>query len=111
MAYKDQIISLISLLIEKTKAERGYTGTGRLINRILHTLAGVYPINSRFVNPETWEDPGMYIYLMVRRARQFLPDFERSHNLYWGKLYEAQDVKIQWHGNSILSSPNVAFFV
>lgn len=56
--YRQQIIDVLSLLTEKTKSERGYTGTGRLLNRVLHTLAGVYPLNSRFVNSGEWEDPG-----------------------------------------------------
>lgn len=25
-------------------------------------------------------------------------DFDRNHNLQWGRLYESQDVKIEWHG-------------
>lgn len=46
------------MMIERTKSERGYAGTGRLIHRIMHTLVGVYPIDSRFVNSDEWEDPG-----------------------------------------------------
>jgi proteasome activator subunit 4 len=59
LKYKDQVIELLQLLIDKTKGERGYTGTGRLVHRILHTIAGVYPINARFVNSDEWNDPGM----------------------------------------------------
>ncbi|CAL1696390.1 unnamed protein product [Somion occarium] len=81
LQYKDQFLDLISLLIDKTKSERGYSGTGRLINRILHTVAGIYPINARFVNTDEWESP----------------EFDRNHNLHWGKLYDPQDVKIEWH--------------
>jgi proteasome activator subunit 4 len=58
MTYREQIIGVLTLLTEKTKSERGYTGTGRLLTRVLHTLAGVYPLNSRFVNSDEWEDPG-----------------------------------------------------
>ncbi|KAL4243149.1 BLM10 family protein [Abortiporus biennis] len=81
LKYKDQIIDLIVMLVEKTKSERGYTGTGRLMNRVLHTLASLYPTNSRFVNADLWDDP----------------DFNHRHNEYWGQLYEAQDVKVEWH--------------
>ncbi|KAH8100456.1 ARM repeat-containing protein [Cristinia sonorae] len=81
LKYKEQFIELLSLLIDKTKSERGYSGTGRLISRILHTVAGVYPINARFVNSELWDDP----------------EFNRNHNFYWGKLYKAEDVKAEWH--------------
>lgn len=51
-------------MIEKTKSERGYAGTGRLIHRILHTLSGVYPINSRFVNSDEWDSPGLSLYVL-----------------------------------------------
>ncbi|KAF9452549.1 hypothetical protein P691DRAFT_696832 [Macrolepiota fuliginosa MF-IS2] len=81
LKHKDDVISLISLLVEKTKSERGYSGTGRLLTRTLHTLAGVYPLNGHFVNEEEWEDP----------------NFQANHNLYWGKLYEPKDVVIDWH--------------
>ena len=57
MTYKQQILMLLRLLVEKTKSERGYTGTGRLITRILHTIGGTYPLNSRFLNAEEWDDP------------------------------------------------------
>ena len=58
LKYKQQIIRLLALLIDKTKSERGYSGTGHLLTRVLHTLSGVYPINSRFVNGSDWENPG-----------------------------------------------------
>ncbi|KAL0563362.1 Proteasome activator BLM10, partial [Marasmius crinis-equi] len=51
---KDQLIDLVLLLIDKTKSERGYSNTAQLITRILHTLVGVYPLNSRFVNDKEW---------------------------------------------------------
>ncbi|OBZ79732.1 Proteasome activator complex subunit 4A [Grifola frondosa] len=81
LKYKQQLLDLILLLVEKTKSERGYTGTGRLINRIIHTAATVYTINSRFINPDQWDDP----------------EFKRNHISYWGKMYDAQDVQIKWH--------------
>jgi proteasome activator subunit 4 len=58
--YKRQIIGLLTLLVEKTKSERGYTGTGRLITRILHTVGGTYPLNTRFLNTDEWEDLGTF---------------------------------------------------
>lgn len=58
LKYRDQLLGLVSLLVEKTKSERGYTGTGRLINRILHSAATIYSVNSRFVNPDEWDSPG-----------------------------------------------------
>ena len=58
LQYKSEILELLAIMIEKTRSERGYAGTGRLIHRIMHTLVGVYPINSRFVNSDEWENPG-----------------------------------------------------
>ncbi|KAG6910583.1 hypothetical protein DXG01_009534 [Tephrocybe rancida] len=81
LKYKQQILSLLVLLVEKTKSERGYTSTGRLITRTLHTLAEAYPTNSRFVNSDDWDDPA----------------FNKDHNIYWGRLYNPEDVVIEWH--------------
>jgi len=61
-------MELLSLLAEKTFSERGYSGTGRLIHRVLSTLVGVYPLNARFVNTDEWNSEGIflhYIYLSV----------------------------------------------
>ncbi|KAJ3576133.1 hypothetical protein NP233_g629 [Leucocoprinus birnbaumii] len=90
LKHKEDVISLLSLLVEKTKSERGYTGTGRLITRALHTLAGLYPLNGHFVNDSEWNDP----------------NFRANHNLSWGKLYDAKDVTIDWH---VPSDAEVAF--
>ncbi|KAJ3807112.1 hypothetical protein F5876DRAFT_90743 [Lentinula aff. lateritia] len=90
LKHKSNIISLIQLLVDKTRNERGYTGTGHLITRVLHTLAGVYPHDSRFVNASEWNDA----------------EFERDHNLQWGKFYKPQDVEIEWH---IPSEPEIDF--
>ena len=57
LTYKQQILGLLRLLVEKTKSERGYTGTGRLITRILNTIGGTYFLNSRFMNTKEWDDP------------------------------------------------------
>lgn len=81
LKHRDRILGLIVLLIDKAKSERGYSSAGRLIGRILHTLVGVYPVNSRFVNADEWASS----------------DFESDHNVHWGKLYEARDVSIEWH--------------
>ncbi|KAJ6574754.1 hypothetical protein B0H19DRAFT_932973 [Mycena capillaripes] len=85
LKHKDQVLGLLSILVEKTKGERGYSGTGRLLSRLLHNLAGVYPINSRFVNTSEWQDPA----------------FEKDHNAQWGRFYEAKDVVIEWHVPSV----------
>ncbi|KAK7468647.1 Proteasome activator BLM10 [Stygiomarasmius scandens] len=87
---KEQIINLILLLTDKTKSERGYSGTGQLITRVLYTLTGVYPTNSRFVNSDEWDSP----------------EFDKDHNLHWGKFYKADEVNIEWH---VPSNEEIAF--
>lgn len=56
------MLELVNLLIDKTKSERGYSSAGRLLTRLLHTLSGVYPLNSRFVNTSEWESEGKLVY-------------------------------------------------
>ncbi|KAH7927359.1 hypothetical protein BV22DRAFT_1031842 [Leucogyrophana mollusca] len=90
LKHKETIIGLFDLLVDKTKSERGYTGAGHLITRVMHTLASVYPLNSRFVNDIEWNEP----------------NFSKSHNLQWGRLYEAKDVTVEWH---VASSEEVQF--
>ncbi|GJE87739.1 proteasome-substrate-size regulator, mid region domain-containing protein [Phanerochaete sordida] len=81
LKHKEEFIELLQLLIDSTKTERGYSGTGRLIHRILHTVGAVYPTNARFVNSDEWDDP----------------EFDRNHNLHWGRLMSPEDVKLEWH--------------
>ncbi|KAL7285729.1 hypothetical protein ACG7TL_000834 [Trametes sanguinea] len=81
LKYKDQLLGLMALLVEKTKSERGYTGTGRLINRVLHTAATIYTLNSRYVNPDEWDSP----------------EFNRNLTTQWGKMYDADEVQVVWH--------------
>ncbi|KAL1690120.1 hypothetical protein GGG16DRAFT_125867 [Schizophyllum commune] len=81
LPYRKDIVQLLKVLIDRTFSERGYTGTGRLISRILHTVSAVYPYDSRFVNQDLWDSE----------------EFERNHDQYWGKSYEVEDVKLDWH--------------
>lgn len=90
LEHKQQLLHIIHILIDKTKSERGYSGTGRLITRVLHTMAGVYPLNNRFVNTAEWDSE----------------DFDRDHNLRWGAFYEPQNVNIEWH---VPSDDEIAF--
>ena len=78
LQYKDDILKLVSLLVDKTLSERGYTSTGRLIARILNTVTGVHPINSRFVNSDEWDDPGVFILLYCAVSLTYLGVFALS---------------------------------
>ncbi|KAH9964279.1 hypothetical protein BC827DRAFT_1190239 [Russula dissimulans] len=81
LKHKADIMELLSLLADKCFSERGYSGAGRLIHRVLSTLVGVYPLNARFVNTDEWDSD----------------NFDRDHNLHWGRLHKVEDVKIEWH--------------
>ncbi|KAF5337321.1 hypothetical protein D9611_003207 [Ephemerocybe angulata] len=90
--HKETILRLLAMLVEKTKSERGYTSTGRLISRILDALHSTYPLDTRLVNPSEWNDP----------------KFMANHNLYWGKMYEPKDVVIDWH---VASNEDIDFIL
>jgi proteasome activator subunit 4 len=87
--------------VEKTKSERGYSGTGSLINNVLHTLSSVYTLNNRFVNTAEWEDPGIYLWLYHYCLLTIGKAFDNDHDTQWGRLYEASEVKLEWHGRYI----------
>lgn len=81
LVYKGELLSLFTLLRDKTFSKRGYTWSGKLLSSALITLTHTYPIENKFVNPEQWNDK----------------EFQRNHHLYWGKLFEPGEVKISWH--------------
>ncbi|KAJ2920211.1 hypothetical protein MD484_g84, partial [Candolleomyces efflorescens] len=81
LKHRAEIVRILKLLVEKTKTERGYTSTGRLITRILGAINSVYALSSRFANDDEWNDPV----------------FEGSHNLHWGKVYNPKDIVTDWH--------------
>ena len=85
------------MLSEKTLSERGYSATGRLLGRVLSVLVGLYPIKNRFVNSDEWDSPGKH-HMKPSDVVLNESEFEKDHNLYWGKAYKAEDVKIDWHG-------------
>jgi proteasome activator subunit 4 len=74
-------LKLFKLLVQHCYNERGYSGTGRIISKIMHTLTSIYPLHSYFLNTEDWYDPEM----------------EQAHNRKWGTVMEAKDVVLEWH--------------
>ncbi|KZT61232.1 hypothetical protein CALCODRAFT_447468 [Calocera cornea HHB12733] len=92
LKHKDEIIELLALLIEKTKSERGYTYTARIITKLMGAMTTMYPTEYNLVNPDELESD----------------DFQKRHNKYWGKRYLADEVKIQWH---VPSAEETAFTI
>ncbi|KAG9016679.1 hypothetical protein FRB90_002543, partial [Tulasnella sp. 427] len=79
--FKEDLLSLMSTL-RKARNERGYSGFGLMVNGILATLTGTYPLEQRIVNPGQWNDAC----------------FERSHHYSWGiQFSNPKDVEVQWH--------------
>ncbi|KAJ7666434.1 hypothetical protein B0H17DRAFT_1162542 [Mycena rosella] len=79
LAYKDELVSLLSLLHDKTFSNRGFAWSGKLLCNTLLTMTQTYPLDSKFVNPDEWNSP----------------EFRRKHHLHWGKVYKSED--ISWH--------------
>ncbi|GLB36425.1 putative protein with domain of unknown function (DUF3437) [Lyophyllum shimeji] len=81
LKYKDDLLSLLQILHDKTFSKRGYSWTGKLLSSTLLTLTHTYPLENKFVNPEEWESP----------------EFQANHHQHWGKLYAPEEVTISWH--------------
>ncbi|CAE6462385.1 unnamed protein product [Rhizoctonia solani] len=79
--HKEDILKLFKLLIQHCYNERGYSGTGRIISKIMHTLTSIYPLHSYFLNVDDW----------------YSPEMEEAHNRKWGTVMEAKDVTLEWH--------------
>ncbi|KAJ8514936.1 hypothetical protein ONZ45_g7571 [Pleurotus djamor] len=81
LKHQDKFLHLLKLLHNKTFSKRGYSWSGKLLSSMLLTLSHTYPLENRFVNPDTWESD----------------EFRRNHHHHWGKLYSAEEVKFSWH--------------
>ena len=55
--HKAVILDVIKSLASGTKNERGFSGTGRIVGRILASLTSTYPKDQRFLNRGEWSDP------------------------------------------------------
>jgi proteasome activator subunit 4 len=64
----------------------------------MHALSGVYPSDNRFVNEDVWNQSGRSRRHHYTYAADDYSEFGKSHNTQWGRLYEAKDVKVEWHG-------------
>ncbi|KAG8737973.1 hypothetical protein FRC10_007440 [Ceratobasidium sp. 414] len=92
LEHKADILKLFKLLVQHCYNERGYSGTGRIISKIMHTLSSIYPLHSYFLNTEDWYDSEM----------------EQAHNRKWGTVMEAKDAVLEWH---IPSAAEIGFVI
>ncbi|PWN28316.1 hypothetical protein BDZ90DRAFT_250757 [Jaminaea rosea] len=81
LKHRIELLELLSLLVDRTRSERGYSLVARLVQRVIATLVGLYPIEWRPYNAEEWDDP----------------EVQKKAHMHWGKLYEAKDVSLKWH--------------
>ncbi|GJN88228.1 hypothetical protein Rhopal_001193-T1 [Rhodotorula paludigena] len=81
LAYKDEIKSLLQVMIESCKSERGYTTSARILAITLMTLTNIWVRDYRSVNADEWNSP----------------DFRKRSHETWGRLYDVRDVKVEWH--------------
>ncbi|KAF8058272.1 hypothetical protein FPV67DRAFT_1786012 [Lyophyllum atratum] len=81
LKYKDDLISLLQLLHNKTFSKRGYSWSGKLLSSTLLTLTHTYPLENKLANPDEWNSP----------------EFQTNHHRHWGKLYGPDEVTISWH--------------
>ncbi|SJX61736.1 related to BLM10-proteasome activator subunit [Sporisorium reilianum f. sp. reilianum] len=81
LEYKDDLISVLQLITDNCKSERGYSFGAKLVQKVISSLTSVYPLEQRFVNQETWESEA----------------FARRSHLFWGTMYEEKAIKINWH--------------
>ncbi|KAG9123719.1 hypothetical protein FRC07_014176 [Ceratobasidium sp. 392] len=85
LEHKADVLKLFKLLVQHCYNERGYSGTGRIISKIMHTLSSTYPLHSHFLNTADWYDIEM----------------GHAHNRRWGTVMEAKDVVLEWHVPSV----------
>ncbi|KAJ1310179.1 hypothetical protein OPQ81_006923 [Rhizoctonia solani] len=90
--HRQDILKLFKLLIQHCYNERGYSGTGRIISKVLHTLTSIYPLHSYFLNFDEW----------------YSLEMEQAHNRKWGTVMEAKDVTLEWH---VPSSEEIDFAI
>lgn len=51
------------------------------------------------MNTEEWEDPGtIFIVSSLQLDKLIATAFDQDNFVHWGKLYEAKDVNVEWHG-------------
>ncbi|BGP18854.1 hypothetical protein JCM10213_003509 [Rhodosporidiobolus nylandii] len=90
LEYKDKLKSLLQLMIDACKSERGYTTTARILAITLMTLTNTWVRDYRSVNADEWNSE----------------DFQKRSHESWGRTFEVKDVKVEWH---VATKPEIDF--
>ncbi|KAE8254523.1 hypothetical protein A4X06_0g862 [Tilletia controversa] len=66
---------------ERCRSERAYVNVAQLYHQVLSACSEIYPLDGRFGNASTWNDP----------------KFQKESHQWWGKLYSVKEVELAWH--------------
>lgn len=72
LKHKDELLSLLSILHEKTLTKRAYAWTGKLLFSVMLNLTHTYVIDSRFVNADEWADPCAIAFLSLSYEKRVI---------------------------------------
>lgn len=92
--YRDDLLSLFRLLLDRTFSKRGFSWSGKLLSSTLLTLTHTYPLENKFVNPEEWDSEGKHYFVHRYSLLTIALEFRNNHHRFWGKLYKPEDVKV-----------------
>ncbi|GAA5895195.1 proteasome activator BLM10 [Sporobolomyces salmoneus] len=81
LRYKNELKSLLLFLVEHSKSERSYTTSAKILALACNTLSNTWIRDYRSVNADEWNSE----------------TFKQRHHETWGRLYEAKQVKVEWH--------------
>ncbi|KAI8373532.1 hypothetical protein EDC96DRAFT_498664 [Choanephora cucurbitarum] len=82
LVYKEDIVQITHLMIQKCRSRRGIMWTGKLVRNILNTVLNIYPKEFKSLNPSLWQNKEW----MEKNAHQM-----------WGKPGDPTNLEIQWH--------------
>ncbi|KAI9007626.1 hypothetical protein DFJ74DRAFT_365690 [Hyaloraphidium curvatum] len=72
---------LLELTLDKCKSDRGFRYAGKLLRRIVKSLVDVYPLETRCVDPQRWEDQ----------------THMGQHYAHWGEMPDPGDLGTEWN--------------
>lgn len=114
LAYKTELKSLLLFLVEHSKSERSYTTSAKVLALACNTLSNTWIRDYRSVNADEWKSEGEAASPSLSTAesdssRSLVGTaFKQRHHESWAKLYEAKQVKVEWH---VATEPEIDFTI
>ncbi|CAG8466985.1 9745_t:CDS:10 [Ambispora leptoticha] len=81
LVYKDKLIALGKMMVEKCLSRKGYIWAGKFIRMLLISLTQIYPTECRSVDEERWNSDV----------------YKKEHHKYWMEPGDKDNVKVNWH--------------